>query len=80
MRVLRSISNINSGFFDHLNAVVFVTKSNHQRLDPCLKYILESITERFGADIADNIDLVFSHASIKEPAMLSTLQCAEIQN
>ena len=75
---LQNIFDVHSGFVDHLDAVVFVTKSNHQRLDPCQKYILSSITELFGADIADNIYLVFTHAGIEEPAMLSTLQDSEL--
>ena len=75
---LQSIFDVHSGFVDHLNAVVFVTKSNHQRLDPCQKYILSSITELFGADIAENVYLVFTHAGIEEPAMLSTLKGTEL--
>ena len=75
---LQSIFDVHSGFVDHLDAVVFVTKSNHQRLDPCQKYILSSITELFGTDIAENIYLVFTHSGIEEPAMLATLQGAEL--
>ena len=75
---LQSIFDIHYGFVDHLDAVVFVTKSNQERLDDCQKYIISSITELFGADIADNIYLVFTHTGIEEPAMLSTLQGAEL--
>ena len=75
---LQSIFDVHTGFVDHLDAVVFVTKSNHQRLDDCQKYILSSITELFGSDIADNIYLVFTHAGIEKPMMLSTLQGAEL--
>ena len=74
---LQGILDVHSGFVDHLNAVVFVTKADHRRLDPCQKYILSSITELFGADIAENIYLVFTHSSGVEPPMLSTLKEAK---
>ena len=75
---LLGIFDAHSGFVDHLNAVVFVTKANHQRLDPCQKYIFSSITELFGADIAENIYVVFTHSDGAAPTMLSTLQATEL--
>ena len=77
---LQMIFDVQKGFVDHLDAVVFVTKANHQRLDPCQKYILSSITELFGADIAEHIYLVFTHAGIEKPAMLDTLQGTELKD
>ena len=77
---LQMIFDFHSGFVDRLNAVVFMAKSNQQRLDSCQKYIISSFTDLFGANIAENIYLVFTHAGIEEPKLFSSLQNTELHS
>ena len=77
---LQSIFDFNSGFVDRLDAVVFMAKSDQQRLDSYQKYIQSSFTDLFGANIAENIYLMFTHAGIEEPKMLSSLQDTELHS
>ena len=77
---LQSIFDFNSGFVDRLDVVVFIAKSDQQRLDSYQKYMKSSFTDLFGANIAENIYLVFTHAGIEEPKMLSPLQDTELHS
>lgn len=62
----------------HIDCVGFVTQSSLPRLTPPQQYVFDAILSIFGKDIASNIFLMITFATINDPAVLSAIKAAEI--
>jgi hypothetical protein len=59
---------------DSIDAVAFVVQSSLARLDPCQRYIFDSVLKIFGKDVIDNIIIVATFADAGEPQVLQSLK------
>lgn len=64
---------------EHLDAVGFVIQSALARLTPTQKYVIDSMLEIFGNDLADNIMTMVTFCDGKQPSVIEAVKEAGIR-